>query len=417
MTAGTAWQVDSLGRGAYLFRWHQGFYLGLWQWAQREPKKNNPPGKVPVLGNDEKSAEPITPSAPQELTVSQSGEAQFQTLSEALTQATPQTTIRVLDDATYRENLEINGARFAGLQLIAEKGARLAPADPDKQSQHLVQITQVNDVLLKGWKIDAPKHGHAIYLFQAGNITLDELLIEQPPDVGAFGAIQIHAMRSSPDGFLEIKNCHVKTTGEAHCVLIYATSEPPSEIRLIGNRLERRFGDGTNVVVHLALSGNATLAKLVLGQNLFIGGGRALDLQLSGRLPAQSVDVVNNTFFQSKNWLAFDTMQANEPIARFANNLIIGGERISSLQLEEASRTWKFHTNWWERGPSTDLDPGRGGMIAESKAEGSLRFLSRDPNHKDFMHPAPDADWLESGLGGEEPKFLGAFGPAPVAPP
>ena len=27
MTAGTAWQVDSLGRGAYLFRWHQGFYL------------------------------------------------------------------------------------------------------------------------------------------------------------------------------------------------------------------------------------------------------------------------------------------------------------------------------------------------------------------------------------------------------
>ncbi len=353
---------------------------------------------------------------PQEFTVSQTGEAQFQTLNAALAKATPQTTIRVLDDAIYRETLRISGPqRFNGLKLIAEKRATLAPRDPSQPTPRLVEISRVNDVVLTGWKINAPKDGHAIYMAEAGNILLEDLEIEQPEDVGIIGAIQIHAMRAQTDGPVEIKNCRIKTAGEGHCIWIQGTGRPPSEIRMTGNRFERRANIGTNVAVWL--DGDATFAKLVMSENLFVGGHSAINLFLHSLLPSHSLSITNNTFFESRNWLTFDTFQPTEPIARIANNLIVGGERIESPNLEDALRHWEFRSNWWERGSSSDLDPGRGGTIAASKPAGSLRFLSRDSNHKDFLRPALDADWLESGAGGADPKFIGAFGPQQTPTP
>jgi hypothetical protein len=338
-------------------------------------------------------------------------------LNAALAKATPQTTIRVLDDATYRETVRIIGSqRFAGLKIIAEKQARLAPRDPQKPTPRLIEISLVNDVLLKGWKIDAPKDGHAIYVVESGNVVLEDLDINQPADVGAIGAIQLHAMRSQTDGPVEIKNCKIVTAAEAHCVWIHGTSRPPHEIRLTGNRFERRSNGGTNVVVYLA-DGDATLSKLTLRDNLFIGGHSAINMFLHGTLPPHSLAVINNTFFEAKNWLTFDTVQPTEPIARITNNLIVGSEPIESPNVDEVVRHWEFRSNWWECGVSSDPDPGRGGIIAESKPAGSLRFLSRDTQQVDFMRPASDADWLQSGTGGSEEKHVGAFGPTMSAPP
>ena len=397
---------------------------GLWHLLPNPPIENgqskNTPQKNAVtpqnsetngidLGSDTVSeAGTATVAAePKELTVSQTGEAQFQTLNEALAKATPQTTIRVLDDAIYRETLRISGPqRFTGLKLIAEKRATLSPRDPSQPTPRLVEISRVNDVVIKGWKINAPKDGHAIYVAEVGNILLEDLEIEQPDDVGIIGAIQINAMRSPMDGPVEIKHCRVKTTGEGHCVWIQGTSRPPHEIRLTGNRFERRSNIGTNVAVWL--DGDATFAKLAMTENLFVGGHSAINLFLHSLLPPHSINISNNTFFEARNWLTFDTFQPTQPIARIANNLIVGGERIESPNLDDAIRNWEFRSNWWERGSSSDIDPGRGGTIAESKPAGSLRFLSRDSNHKDFLRPASDAAWLESGA---DPKFIGAFGP------
>ena len=399
----------------------------LWQMLPNKPIENeqakNAPSKNvganPNGETNEANPESSTQAAaaePQELTVSQSGDAQYRTLSEAFAKVTPQTTIRVLDDATYRETLRISGTqRFSGLKLIAEKHARLAPRDPSKPTPRLVEISRVNDVVLKGWKIDAPKDGHAVYIVEAGNVSLEDLDIEQPSDVGVIGAIQIHAMRSQTDGPVEIKNCHVKTVGDAHCVWIQGTNRPPNEIRLTGNRFERRSSEGTNVAVWL--EGDATFAKLTMRDNLFVGGHSALNLFLHSQLPSHSLSILNNTFFESRNWLAFDTFQPTAPIARIVNNLIIGGDRIDSPNLADAMQHWEFRSNWWERGLSTDPDPGRGGIIAESKPTGSLKFLSRDPHNAGFLRPAPNADWLESGTGGAEQKHLGAFGPQQITTP
>ena len=394
--------------------------FGLWQLLPNQPNKNGADNNAPKKNaTTNQSGEPdevdptsdtvVVAAEPQELTVSQSGDAQFQTLNDALAKATPQTTIRVLDDATYHETLRISGLRFAGLKLITDKRATLAPRDPSKPTPRLVDISHVNDVVLSGWKINAPKDGHAIYVAEAGIVSLQDLVIEQPEDVGIIGAIQIHGMRSHADGTVEVRNCHVKTAGEGHCVWIHGTNRPPQEIRLTGNRFERRSTVGTNVVVWL--DEDATFAKLVMTENLFVGGHSAINMFLHSQLPSHSLSISNNTFFESRNWLTFDTFQPTEPIARIANNLIVGGERMESPNLDDAIRHWEFRSNWWELGSASDPDPGRGAMIAISKPAGSLQFLSRDSNHKDFLRPAPDADWLESGAGGADPKFIGAFGP------
>lgn len=346
----------------------------------------------------------------QEFTVSQSGAAQFRTINEALAKATPQTTIRVLDDATYRETLKISGGqRFNGLKLVAEKGARLVTNETDKPTLRLIEITWVDDVVIKGWKIDAPKDGHALYIFESGNVLLEDLEIEQPPNSEPFGAIQIEAARSTADGPVQVKHCHVRLSGEGQCVWIHATSKPPSEILLLGNRFERISRTGTSVGVWL--KGDATLQKLTIRDNLFVGGDSAVNMYLQSNLPPHCVEIINNTFFDSKNWLSFNTVQPIEPIARIANNLIVDCVEIESPNLEEAMRHWEFRSNWWECATSSVPDPGRGGRIAESKPVGSLHLLSRDRQHSNFMHPAQDADWLNAGTGGTEMKYIGAFGP------
>src|SRR3989442_13666110 len=225
------------------------------------------------------TASPVA-AEPQELTVAQTGDAQFRTLNAALKQATPNSTIRVLDSATYREVLQITDPRrFSGLKLIAEQRATLAPANSDTPTLRLVEINQVSGVLMKGWKIEAPREGHAIYLVEVGNITLQNLEIEQPADVGIFGAIQIHAKRSqTADGPIEITGCHIKSNGNAQCVWIQATSQPPSEIRLTSNRFEHRTGEGTNVAVYVLP--DCSLSKLIVRENVFVNGGSALNLFL-----------------------------------------------------------------------------------------------------------------------------------------
>ncbi len=402
---------------------------GFWLWRAnsfdrivRDERFTEGPGKI--VDDPNSTVSTITKSSPataepQKLTVAQTGEAQFRTLNAALAQATPNSTIRVLDSATYREYLRINDPRrLSGLKLIAEKRATLAPANSDAATPRLIEISQVTGVLLKGWKITAPRAGHAIYLVEVGHITLENLEIEQPADVGAFGAIQVNAQRSkTADGPIEITGCRITSNGDAQCVWIQATSQPPSEIRLTRNRFERRTTTGTNVV--LWVGPGDTLSKLVIRENVFVNGNSALNLQLKGQLPAHSLDIVNNTFFQAQHWLAFTTQQASDPVTRAANNLIIGGERIltdTREDLDQAARNWEFRANWWERGALTDLDANRGGMIAESKPEQSLPFLSRDPDHQDFLRPAADAQWLNAGIGGTELKYLGAFGPDPEKP-
>lgn len=378
------------------------FVIGVVLWRLLPPQ--------PQRGvSESETKEAVIAAEPQELTVSQTGDAQFKTLSEALAKAAPQTTIRVLDDAVYRETLRISGAlRFAGLKLIAEKRATLAPRDPSKTTPRLVEISAVNDVVLSGWKINAPKDGHAIYIAEASNVSLQDIEIDQPNDVGVFGAIQVLAMRSQTDGYVEIKDCRVRTNAEGHCVWIHGTGRPPQEIRLTGCRFERQSNGGTNVVIWL--DEDTTFAKLVVTENLFVGGYSAINMFLHGLLPQHCINITNNTFYESREWLTFDTLQPTEPIARIANNLIVGGERTFSPKLEEAIQHWEFRANWWELGTSSGPDPGRGGTIATSKPTGSLRFLSRDSSHKDFLRPASDADWLEAGVGGAEPKFIGAFG-------
>ncbi len=118
--------------------------------------------------------------------------------------------------------------------------------------------------------------------------------------------------------------------------------------------------------------------------------------------------------------MAFKTQQASELLLTAANNLIIGGERIltdTHDDLNAAAENWDFGSNWWERGIPTDLNATRSGTIAEFKSEQSLRFVSRDPDHADFLRPTSDVEWLNAGSSGTPLQHLGTLGPRSVATP
>ena len=129
---------------------------GAWSWRANwlRPFTEGPGKIVDVRSPKSENLTASTLTAePQELTVAQTGEAQFRTLNAALEKATPNSTIRVLDSATYREFLRITDRRrFSGLKLIAEQHATLAPANSDNKKP-LIEISQVSGVLLKGQRL------------------------------------------------------------------------------------------------------------------------------------------------------------------------------------------------------------------------------------------------------------------------
>jgi hypothetical protein len=100
--------------------------------------------------------------------------------------------------------------------------------------------------------------------------------------------------------------------------------------------------------------------------------------------------------------------------SRICNNLILGGERVmgGADQWQVVLGGWDFQANWWEPGPHTAFDAGRGDRLATMHE--NLALGSRDdPTAPDFLMPAPDSPLATSGVGGDLPSYVGAVPPGP----
>jgi len=124
---------------------------------------------------------PPVRTIPDGFTVAKDGTGQFTTIGEALAKVDkPDMTIKVLDDATYCESLDIRDrARHEGLKLVSLKRATISLPP---ESRVGVLISDVPRVTLRGFRVrtDRPKTFGVAVTGVSPNVLLDALECVSP---------------------------------------------------------------------------------------------------------------------------------------------------------------------------------------------------------------------------------------------
>src|SRR5262249_16190484 len=127
--------------------------------AENQPdqkKDGGKPSDTPPEGKNPEGA--AVEEEPGVLTVSQKPEVggKYRSINEALAKVQAGQTIRVLDEAVYREQLHIkDNPRFAGIPLEAVRGATLERMELG----NLIEIDAVPGLLIRGFRMRAGKTG------------------------------------------------------------------------------------------------------------------------------------------------------------------------------------------------------------------------------------------------------------------
>ena len=374
---------------------------------------SNPSLRTQFLGNVDKGedVQPLavessadsqlsaTELAATELTVSASGEADYRTLGEALSVARKATTIRVLDDATYPEAVEIGGANHEGLKLISEQHATLvAPADTEGE-RHTLNLNDARDVTVQGFAINSSGQGHAVFIGgSAHGVVLENLTCENTAVSGPYATVQVFISSSTSDGEpFRMLGCHVTNRGTSPCVWLH---EPAHDVVITKSHFS---------CTETGISLWDSSQRLEITHNIFMNGQDGVSLVIMKWPDGCHLQISNNTFLSSRVWLTFAGDSVAGGNVEVVNNLILGCERIgmSRQQQTDAANAWRFHCNHWERGPVTAADAGRQGAIARVHEPGVLK-VPRDPNADDFVVPSAGSELLTSGRGDIFPTFVGA---------
>jgi nitrous oxidase accessory protein NosD len=366
------------------------------------------------------------------LTVSQQpeGGGTHRSLTEALAQAKPWATIRVLDDATYRERLVLDDpGRHEGVVLEAPKGAviELGP-----QSPVAGEIRGVPHVRLRGFRFEAPRplpvSSFVRVTGRSPGVVLEGLRCRTS---GAVNAVHLERVRvGRRESPVQIRDSEIHAAGG---IVIAGPAEGGKGLAACGgiavlqNRLSGEFR-GVTV--------QGAVARVLIAGNVLRGYGQAA-LQVEDLDPdAGPILFANNTALASE--VAF-RLWHNDPQARprrgqvaLCNNLLLEARRadfvaVTLSKLAEpipvpesaraAVRLWDFqcncrHLTGIDLGVRFPLAPGDQWLDAP-------RFASREPNDRRFLRPAAGEKWALQGAGRYDPtlpRYVGAVPPPGVEP-
>ena len=328
------------------------------------------------------------------LTVSQAGAADHKTIAAALAQAGPNTTIRILDDATYPEAIQIDRAdRWRGLTVEGERAPTLSA--PEAQGITIL-VKDTPGVTLRGLQVQSGDRQHGLMLQgDVSNVTVDRVKFTQPE--GALYACIVgrgaRATRAEP---LRLTNCKIA----GWVVLEDGSGEASAFVQVEGNRFE---GPGMHVVL------SRKVEDVHLRDNLFVGG-MGIGMNLNGPDLPRRLRIEGNTFFQSPAWLKLDGMGSPDQEVQVVHNLILEADEVEAPLWGAAAlaAAWSFRHNLWEPGPRAQAD--QVALFAESQPE--VRVLSRDQSDPNFLRPPPGSP-LEVKRG-DPPRPTGARRPPGV---
>ncbi len=346
-----------------------------------------------------------TPVEPPTITVGPTDEADYPTLAAAIAVASKGTTIRVVGPGPYVERLAIAGERLSGLSLVAE--SRVVWRCLDEGEHQTLSISNVDSVRIKGFdfEINSPLGRALLVTGDARDITIEGCTFRQLRHDHKLSTALLSTTPGDTESVVSLVDCRF-WAGDAGTCLALGGDDAAS--RVVCKRCE--FHSPARLVY--ATDG---CRRLVLTHNVFDSGVNAINLDIRHWWDDSHYEITNNTFVGSKYWLglmnSFRSDSIPEPMTSsiVCNNLILGGERVqgSGEQWAVVEMAWTFGSNWWERDDTTRPDADRGGRIATLYEPTDIVY--RDPRDRStYLTPLPDSPLIEAGLGGDQPKYVGA---------
>jgi hypothetical protein len=370
------------------------------------------------------------------LTVSQDAKAggKYRTLSEALADAKPWATIRVLDTETYAERLQLDEPdRHTGLVIEAPAGATLVSVG--KASQ-IVLIKNVPHAGLRGFRLrprsDVPAGAFpcvAVFGHAPGTVFAD-LDVSLPDGMDGIAVRGLH-LAADEDPLL-IRGCRIK--GGARSVVLLGPLPPTKESRPLrgvvvdGNRLE---GCLTGLVIQgrhssVQVTSNRVWDCAFVGLQVQELGGTSADLlfanntvfdcgscfrvwhDVKAEAGAGQVTLAGNIFFNANRGADVSCFESTGTNMGLASNELA----------QSVARAWRFAGNW--RDLSSTLTEGMVPLTSDDHKFDTPAFVSRQPDHADFMRPTADFFKLVQSkrvlTSPRLPPYAGAVPPAGVEP-
>jgi nitrous oxidase accessory protein NosD len=391
------------------------------------PRKAKGPRKGPGAG---------VPDDPNVLTVSKSrkGGGKFRSIRAALRRVKPGMTVRVLDDATYHEQLALTRAsQFAGVTLEAPRRATIAP----DQKGIGILIMNVPRVTVRGFRLRADTGPTFLVTVarQSPGVVLDNLHLEAKEGV-SFAGVSVEQVNLSPrDGPVVVQNCTfrlgswgVQVSGVEED---YRTPAPCGRV-LIRNNILTDCEKGVVVI-------GAVRAVQIVGNR--IQGSPLAAIQLENLLKgAGDILVANNTVLESLFAFRYWDQAVRGKNIQVRNNLVLGAKGPDLVYLVSGGdrrkargpgdgrllhKGWHIDHNWREvkRPKGNDVIskswiPPRSTPptdVIKSKIE----VLSREPDSPDFLRPAKTSPLATQGAGQTDaslPRYVGALPPPGVEP-
>ena len=387
----------------------------------------NPPAVEPP-----REPEPIDPNV---LTVAQDGSAQYRTIGEALAKATPGMTIRVLDDATYAEDVALSSpTTHAGVTLESPRRATI-----EGTGLASIFIQDVPRVRISGFRIRPMGPAAVAILGKVHGVVLDgleldgrgsQVLTTEAAALAAssqFGVAAENVDISNEQAPLVIQNCTIRRFSAGVRVSgIGNDYQSPQAARRIVVR-NNTFDDCPGGIV---LVGQVQQAQVV-GNRIARATMTALQLEalVEG---AGDVLIANNTVFDSKCAFRLWDETVRGKNIQVANNLVVGRAEEPDMVFVDSGgnqqiqrgpgdgrlvhAAWRWNNNWREVQEPVGEDLASKSWIppgATDVVRPQIAGLSRDPTAPDFLRPTADSEMAGGGGGKEDPTLPDYVGAAP----
>jgi serine/threonine protein kinase len=410
-----------------VFLWPGLFGLG----PAPEPPGPSPAPRPPdqpdkVISKKPEPAKPKVETIKNGLTVAKDGTGEYKTIGEALEKIKPGQTIRVLDDAVYKESLSVrNALLYSGITLEAPR--RAAITAPGKRE--CILIHNVPGVVLRGFRF---KGDGSSYLVTVAGRSHDAVLeqLDFSCDGGPYACLSLETLNSDVENRpVVVQSCQFRgiTTGIRLSGLGQYRSPLPSGFVAIRDNTLTGFERpiwALGLIHDIHIVGNRIWAGT-------LGG-----LQLENLMPGtKNILVANNTcFFCTSAFRLWDDGVKGEKI-ELRNNLTIASTQADMVFIDSGGdpaavrgpgdgalvlKNWHVSHNWRETKkptgnsyldkswipPSTDQDV----------CKDDIAVLSRKPEDTDFLRPAKNSELAKAGAGGDLPTYVGAVPPEGVEP-
>jgi len=333
---------------------------------------------------------------PELVTVGQTVDADVKSINQALATAGPGTVIRVIDDETYSEAIEITDARRqSGIILMSDPAQQPTLTVPNSTTS-VIRIQDVSGVEIRGFRIE-PKQKPAIEVSgTVAGIRIERIVCDQSKNQGETidPGVLIQAVRNeSGDEPIVIRESRFDNPVANQCIRVglpmdVAQGAIAQDVEIAENTIRGRL-------VQVLLSAkNAPLGKTIVVGNRFLGSanGRAvsgINVNLEQEFAQEpDIRINNNTFWNTGHWIGLAFTEDYRGRVMICNNLILGCDSIGGTpdRIHNATAHWQFQKNFWEKDPVTVDDEELYGRIATFVRE--IELVERgDVDHKDFLRP------------------------------